>query len=216
MGELVIESDYMNAFKISFHISDAGIEYVKETIHPKYVNLAPEIIERVFYPKHVLKGQIMTITHKQQVHNTSSLKAQKSGWERLTFEQLRVEAKSTGWKVIKQAADWEASFYRFVSMIHLGGSDIGPFTPDNANRIYDFLKPAIEEFSDEKNTQMQALINTMATIGSRILERGPATVQLGAPSPRPDAADPGPTNSNRNIMPRARGGSKTRRKKSRK
>ena len=223
MDELVIQPDYMNAFRISFHISDAGIEYLKKTIHPRYVNEAPKIIERVFYPKHVLKGKIITITHKKEVSSRFIQMYEKPNRQGLSFEQLRESVKSDGWKTTKQPTahdqDITTVFYRFASMIHLGDLDIGPFTSENANRIYDFLKPAIEEFSDEKNTQMEALINTIATIGSRISERGPATVQLGAPSPQPDPADPAdpaqPASSG-NIVPRTRGGSKTRRKKLRK
>ena len=69
------------------------------------------------------------------------------------------------------------------------------------NRIYDFLKPAIEELLNRKNSQMDHLLHT--------LEWGPRALELGTAHPNLKAAQA-------RVNGASTGGSKTRRRRHRK
>lgn len=157
MAELIIEPDYMNAFRISLHINENGLEYVKQTIHPKYVNEAPEILEKIFYTRDLLKGRAIQLNHKRELGNQYGLGVDNRypgvNYHKQSFNVMRSKLQKFGWKVIIQEGDiHQTKFYRFVSTINLGGvSDIGPFTPENASKIYTFIVTNLYPEGQENN-----------------------------------------------------------------
>ena len=181
MVELIIEPDYMNDFRISFHINDNGLEYIKQTIHPKYVNEAPEILEKIFYTRDLLKGRAIQLIHKKELGSQYSLSVSQKypgvDYHRQSFNAMRSKLQKFGWKVLTQEGeDIQIKFYRFVSTINLGGvSDIGPFTPETANKIYTFIITNLYPESHENNA---VSVRTEVSASPRVNARNVTRSQL--------------------------------------
>jgi hypothetical protein len=208
MGELVIEPDYINPDKITFHINEHGLEILKEIKHKtKYTYAQPLVVEKIFYPTSVFKsGKTISVSHKEEPVSTYTLGTKHSINYNMRFDDFIARAKDHGYNLITREGDIHANkFYRYVSTVNLYGlgglTEIGKFTLEKANKIYDFLKPAIEGLLNRKNTQMDHLLHT--------LEWGPRALELGTAHPNLKAAQA-------RVNGASTGGSKTRRRRHRK
>ena len=170
MSELVIEPDYMNAFKISFHINEHGLEMIKEPVRPKYLNEYPVAQDKTFYTRDILKGRVISVTHKQEFGSQYTLgvggKYLGVNYQKQDFKVMKQKLQKFGWKATKEEGDiHETKFYRIVSAVNLGAADIGSFTNENANKIYTFVRSNL--YSDDHGNNVNHLsVNSQGTSSS--------------------------------------------------